>query len=291
MAFLEERFPIQIDMGSMPGVSFANEITLTQSDNRYARSIHPYPKLRYGLGLRNRTESWFIANVLDFYMRAKGANSGFRIKHHADFTTNAYRDAPTFSDQPMAATATAGVYQLMRWYGDPADSEAARRRIKKPVAGTVLVGITDESANEVQQLNGWSVDTTTGLVTFDANQTHAITNISQAANAVVTIGAHSLVADDTVHFSSVTGMTEINGLRGTVQSVTGTTITVDIDSSGFTVYSSGGDVNTRPQANEEPTAGCEFDIPVWFEAALEDIDFTAYEVMSGGIYVVELLNP
>lgn len=70
-----------------------------------------------------------------------------------------------------------------------------------------------------------------------------ITGISQAANASVT-ATHSFTSADigvtTVTFSGVLGMTEINTLRGVVQSVTSTTsFTVNIDSSSFGTYSAG----------------------------------------------------
>lgn len=70
-----------------------------------------------------------------------------------------------------------------------------------------------------------------------------ITNITQAANAVVT-SDNTFTSDDygvtTIIFYEVAGMTEINGLTGTLVSATGTTFTVNIDSTAFTAYTSGG---------------------------------------------------
>ena len=68
----------------------------------------------------------------------------------------------------------------------------------------------------------------------------AITAITKAASAVVTVGAHTFVAGDVVAFSGVSGMTEINGLTGTVTAIGATSITVNINSSAFTAYTSGG---------------------------------------------------
>ena len=50
-------------------------------------------------------------------------------------------------------------YQLVKRYRSGSVIEI--RTITKPVAGTVKVYVDD-----VEQLSGWSVDTTTGLVTF-----------------------------------------------------------------------------------------------------------------------------
>lgn len=74
-----------------------------------------------------------------------------------------------------------------------------------------------------------------------------ITNISAAANASIT-ATHSFTSADigvtVVTFHGVVGMTQINGLSGVIQSVTSTTsFTVNINSTNFTAYSSGGIAN------------------------------------------------
>jgi len=81
-----------------------------------------------------------------------------------------------------------------------------------------------------------------------ATSTHlTITGISKAANASIT-ATHAFTSADigvtTVTFSGVVGMTQINTLRGVIQSVTSTTsFTVNIDSTTFSTYVSGGQAN------------------------------------------------
>lgn len=72
----------------------------------------------------------------------------------------------------------------------------------------------------------------------------AISGITNAAAAVVTTpSAHGLVAGQGVLFTLVGGMTAINGLLGTVLNVPSpTTLTVNINSSGFGAYTSGGQI-------------------------------------------------
>lgn len=70
----------------------------------------------------------------------------------------------------------------------------------------------------------------------------SITGITQAAQAVVTVVDSPLQIGDKIFFDSVEGMTEINGLTGNVVSASVTSITVDIDSTDFTTYSTGGNV-------------------------------------------------
>ena len=74
-----------------------------------------------------------------------------------------------------------------------------------------------------------------------------ITGISKAANASIT-ATHSFTSADigvtVVTFHNVVGMTQINTLRGVVQTVTSTTsFTVNINSTDFTTYGSGGEAN------------------------------------------------
>lgn len=67
-----------------------------------------------------------------------------------------------------------------------------------------------------------------------------ITAITKAAQAVVSIASHGRVVGDIVRLAAVTGMTEINGLEGVVMATAAGTITLNIDSTSFTAYTSGG---------------------------------------------------
>lgn len=75
-----------------------------------------------------------------------------------------------------------------------------------------------------------------------------ITGITQAAQAVVTSASHGFTSDDVgvtvVTFHGVVGMTQINTLSGVIQSVPdANTFSVNINTTGFTAYSSGGIAN------------------------------------------------
>ena len=74
--------------------------------------------------------------------------------------------------------------------------------------------------------------------------TKTITGISAAGNASVTTStAHGLSLGQYVLFQGVVGMTQINNLIGKVTSTpSGSVFTVNIDSTGFTAYSSAGTV-------------------------------------------------
>lgn len=85
------------------------------------------------------------------------------------------------------------------------------------------------------------------------NNSASITAISKAADGVVTMsGSIYPPIGSTVSFSGVSGMTEINSQTAIVLSRTGQNVTIDLDTSGFTTYTSGGTmtyVNSRTLRN------------------------------------------
>jgi len=67
-----------------------------------------------------------------------------------------------------------------------------------------------------------------------------VTNITQATQAVVTVTTQNFQKGQIVSLSDVGGMTEVNGLGFIVASVSGVTVTLNIDSTAFGAYSGGG---------------------------------------------------
>lgn len=283
-AFLDERFPTDIDYGSEFETVFANSTSRTVGGGEYRKLEHPYPMFTLDVDF-TRMHNEVVARIVDLNMRASGTFRPFRVKNYVDYSTNNYRGTPTALDQPMPLV-SAGVYQLTRWYGNSADPLCTRRRLRKPVAGTVLVGV----AGAVYPSGQWSVDNATGLVTMAANKTGTITAISKASSAVITV-ANSMAVGESVVISGVAGMTQINGIRALITARDASSITVAINSAAFSTYTSGGTVNTRPQAGESVTAGAMFDIPMRFTEDLSG-SFTSYGILSvSGVGLVEVLNP
>jgi len=70
-----------------------------------------------------------------------------------------------------------------------------------------------------------------------------ITGVTQATQAVVT-AANAFQAGQIVHITGIVGMTELNGLPFTVVSANSTSFTIDVDSTGFTPYVSGGNATS-----------------------------------------------
>lgn len=288
--FLEERLPVDVRMGATYADVYNVRITETDDDSEYRRLSHRYPKRVFNVSYMKLTgDLW--TSLLALYHRAFGMYAGFRVKCLDDYTTNNRTSAPTATDQDLAVVTAGTTYQLQVAYGaggTPLSIGRPVRTIFKPVSGTVKVAI---GALEQATPAMWSVSSTTGVVTFAANKTRAITAITKAANAVVTVGSHTFAIGESVHFSGVVGMTQINGLRGTITGTGGTTITVAIDSTAFSTYTSGGTTNTNPQTGETVKGGCEFDIPCRFNSRIDQIARTHELFETSEIEVVELLNP
>lgn len=120
------------------------------------------------------------------------------------------------------------------------------------------VGTSDPSAQATEMLNygtnwaAWANKFTTlgtfcyeGGPSFDgltSNATLVINGASKAAQCVLSVTTANMngLVGRTVTPSAIVGMTELNGNTYTVVAVSGTNITIDVNSTGFTTYVSGG---------------------------------------------------
>lgn len=89
------------------------------------------------------------------------------------------------------------------------------------------------------------------LVDFHADSPAGhLTAISNASPAVVTQAAHPLVSGDVIQISDVLGMTEVNGGTFIVDVLSSSTYSlVDVDSTGYGTYVSGGLVDVGTFSN------------------------------------------
>lgn len=139
---------------------------------------------------------------------------------------------------------TTGV-QIFEWYDDNANASAY---IWTVTAGApALSYISTNGVTPYSTPSALEYVPLTGLPAAAVNTNLTITGISKAANASIT-ATHAFTSADigvtTVTFHGVVGMTQINTLSGIIQSVTSTTsFTVNINSTNFTTYGSGGIAN------------------------------------------------
>lgn len=257
MAFLETpRFPTDINYGVAGGPKYKTNIIEKNSGWENANVVWPQGRHDYDLVYAVKDQA-SIEAMLAFFHAVKGRSLGFRFKDWADYKSCGADSTPTYVDQAVSGTpnGTLRTFQLIKTYVK--GSVNTVRAIKKPVSGTVLIGIANLS------VSGMTIDTSTGIITFPADSTNSITAATQANPCVLTAN-NTLTANDTIYISGVGGMTQLNGHRYRVLSRTTTTITIDVNSTSFNAYTSGGVFHTLPQTGEVITAGFEFDVPVRF---------------------------
>jgi uncharacterized protein (TIGR02217 family) len=157
--FHEVRFPTAIAFGASGGPERKTDIVSLASgyeerNSRWANSRRSY---NAGYGVRSLDD---IHAVIAFFEERRERLYGFRWKDRADFQSCAPGAAPAATDQMIGTGDGAALtFQLAKTYGG-ADAPWTRP-IAKPVAGTVLIAVAGVLAT-----SGWSVDTTTGQVTF-----------------------------------------------------------------------------------------------------------------------------
>ena len=111
--------------------------------------------------------------MVAFFEARNGRLHGFRFKDWGDHKSCLPSGTPAPTDQQIGTgDGVATTFQLVKRYSSGAQSWT--RAITKPVAGTVTIAL-----NGAPQPSGWSVSTSTGLVTFAA---------APAADVAVTAG-------------------------------------------------------------------------------------------------------
>jgi len=164
MSFLETpRFPDNIAQGSSGGPEYKTRITSYGAGYENRDILWDYPRHKFDIsyGIR-KIEDLYV--VIEYFHIAKGRGHAFRYKDFMDFKSCAIEDTPASTDQatdPAVGDTVEVDFQLIKTYTKGALS--GTRDITKPVLGSVTVSLDD-----VLQGSGWTVDTTTGIVTFSS---------------------------------------------------------------------------------------------------------------------------
>ncbi len=166
MSFDEVHFPLRAGYGANGGPTFSTEIVTVQGGHERRNQNWSQARRRFDArpGVTSAAEAALL--VAFFHARA-GRARGFRLKDWQDYTSA--RDgvsAPHWQDQIIGTGDGAKTqFQLVKTYGDGA--AAHTRAITKPASGSVRVGV-DGTAYET----GWSVDLTSGVITFAQAPAH-----------------------------------------------------------------------------------------------------------------------
>ncbi|MFC3119395.1 DUF2460 domain-containing protein [Jhaorihella thermophila] len=161
MAFHEVRFPDDISRGARGGPERRTQIVELASGDEERNASWANSRRRYDVayGIRRADD---LAAVVAFFEARNGRLYGFRFKDWADWKSCAPSRTPSATDQVIGTgDGATTAFQLVKAYASGAQTWT--RTITKPVVGSVTVAV-----DGVEQAGGWSVDTTTGIVSFDS---------------------------------------------------------------------------------------------------------------------------
>ncbi|SLN61580.1 hypothetical protein ROG8370_02838 [Roseovarius gaetbuli] len=160
MAFHEVRFPDTISRGARGGPERRTQIVELASGDEERNASWANSRRRYDVayGIRRADD---LAAVVAFFEARNGRLHGFRYKDWADYKSSLPSQAISATDQLIGIGDGAGnSFGLVKHYSSGAQSWS--RAIAKPVADSVRIAL-----DGVEQMSGWSVGITTGVVSFD----------------------------------------------------------------------------------------------------------------------------
>jgi len=161
MSFHEVLFPLDIALRSSGGTERRTDVVLLGSgrEERNARWAHSRRRYDAGYGVKTLDA---LSAVVAFFEERRGRLHGFRWRDRLDHSSAAPGETVTPLDQVIGTgNGERVMFQLAKTYGGA--FAPYTRPIAKPVAGSVHVAV-----NGVEAAAGpdFSVDTTTGIVTF-----------------------------------------------------------------------------------------------------------------------------
>ena len=159
MAFHEVRFPDNISRGARGGPERRTQVVELAScdEERNASWANSRRSYDVAYGIRRADD---LAAVVAFFEARNGRLYGFRFKDWADYKSSLPSQAIAPTDQQIGTgTGALKTFQLSKRYSSGAQTWT--RIIAKPVAGTIRIAL-----GTVDQMSGWTLDATTGVVTF-----------------------------------------------------------------------------------------------------------------------------
>lgn len=152
MSFHEVQFPTDISYGSTGGPTFHTTIVELGSGFEQRNVDWAQARAKYNVAWGVKSDAQLQALLAFFYGR-KGRAYGFRFKDWTDYEAE--------GESIGTGDGATDDFQLIKTYSSGSSSYV--RNIFKPVSGSVAIYFDD-----VEQSSGWSVSTTTGVVSFTA---------------------------------------------------------------------------------------------------------------------------
>jgi uncharacterized protein (TIGR02217 family) len=154
-AFDDVRFPVALGREASVEPGFSTAVVTGAGGGEQRNSDWADARLRFdaGPGLRGEAD---LHALIAFFRARRGAARAFRFEDPFDNSSNAMTGTPGPADQALGtADGVRTEFALVKTYG------AQRRRITRPVAGSVRV-----SVGGVERASGWALGPL-GILSFD----------------------------------------------------------------------------------------------------------------------------
>jgi uncharacterized protein (TIGR02217 family) len=268
VSFIESpRFPDKLAFGASGGPQFRTSVVELASGFEQRNADWSIERRRYDLIHAAKTRDDFDELLAYYLTVARGRLRAFRFRDPMDHND---RHGDAIGWLGSGAGTGAPTHQMQKIY--LAGSNAALRVISKPY-GTISVTRGGSPVAYGSSAGQISIDTTTGEITFVADDSEAITGHTVGSSHAFTTTANvtQLGIGDKVYIGGVTGTaaTLLNSTAHTISNKTGSgpyTWTLDTNTGGSpTLTASGGTIYAYPQADESLIWTGEFDVPVRFD--------------------------
>lgn len=182
MAFIEVQFPPAVSYGSVGGPRFSTRLHSSGSGYEYRNAVWGAPLYQYEAAWGVRTQE-HLESLLQFFVAVAGRAHAFRFKDWMDYKSCDLNATIARTDQTIGTgDGVETVFQLVKIYSqtDGTNTVTTTRTISKPVSGTVLIEVNGVLQAETTD---YTIDYSTGLVTFEAGSIPANTHLVKAGFA------------------------------------------------------------------------------------------------------------
>ena len=274
--FLETpRFPDDLARWALGGVNYSTIVVGSTSGRETRNSLWQYGRAQWDLQNVERAEGvagnqYALQTLRNFFRVCKGQAYGFRMRDWTDYADegNGVMGLPLASLAAGAAPTGYGsgvpVYQLYKQYVAAPLSDY--RAIQKPYPSGVIV-LRNGVQPPTSGAGGATLDTTTGLVTFNADSSAGIYTASAASQCVLSLTAipAGAAVGKYLYVSGLSGTigAALNNAAWQIAVVSGSNITLNVSTTGLTGGLSG-EAYMYPQPTDAMTWTGLFDTPCRF---------------------------
>jgi len=300
MTFLNIRFPRGIADGSEGGPGFSTDVVEVDSgfDQRIARWDEGMLTFNVAKGVDTAAK---MHELMRFFRVVKGRANAFLYPDALDYATwdwdGQNPGTVAIDDQPLGTgDGSTYVFQLTKTYtyddGEHA-VQSVTRTIAKPIGSTVVVGVAASAAASAVQVTNWSLDETTGVLTFLSRASVIGNDISVAGtNRFQSSGStifSTFLVDDAIQVSQSSANDTSGDATYTVTSVNASQLfvaeTLVNEGAGPSIIVN---VHPAPRTGEPITWGGEFDVPARFATDELPIRLEQYNVGTATVLVEEV---